>query len=166
MNFAASILYVMQLFNFLFFLFTHSLLRWLVLGSLVYTLYRAYMGYRQKRTFTATDNAARHWTATIAHIQLVMGILLYIKSPLTTYFRKHTGAALHQMEFAFFGLIHALLMFAAIIVITLGSALAKRSNTDEDKFRTLLRWYVAALIIISLAIPWPFSPLAQRPLIR
>lgn len=156
----------MQLLNFLFFLFAHSLLRWLVLVSLVYALYRAYRGYRYQLAFTAADNAARHRAATIAHIQLVLGILLYFKSPIAAYFRQHAGTAVHQPEFLFFGLIHAVLMLTAIVVLTLGSAFTKRKTTDAAKFSTMLGWYAVALLLIFLAIPWPFSPLAHRPLIR
>lgn len=70
------------------------------------------------------------------------------------------------MEFTFFGMIHSLLMLVAIIVITFGSALAKRKTTDREKFKTMLYWFSIALIIILIAIPWPFSPLANRPYFR
>jgi drug/metabolite transporter (DMT)-like permease len=69
-------------------------------------------------------------------------------------------------DFTFFSLIHIALMFAAIIVLTVGSAMAKRQGSDRQKFRTMLMWFIFALVIILIAIPWPFSPLAKRPLIR
>jgi len=57
-------------------------------------------------------------------------------------------------------------MLTAIVIITIGSALAKRKKTDKEKFKTMLVWFSAALLIIFIAIPWPFSPLANRPYIR
>jgi hypothetical protein len=57
-------------------------------------------------------------------------------------------------------------MFSAIIVITIGSAMAKRKATDRERFKTMLTWYAIALLIIFLAIPWPFSPFANRPYFR
>jgi hypothetical protein len=57
-------------------------------------------------------------------------------------------------------------MFAAVTVLTIGSAMAKRQNNQQQKFRTMLVWFIFALVIIFIAIPWPFSPLAKRPLIR
>jgi hypothetical protein len=57
-------------------------------------------------------------------------------------------------------------MFTAIIVITIGSAMAKRKATDRERFKTMLTWYAIALLIIFLAIPWPFSPFANRPYFR
>jgi uncharacterized membrane protein YozB (DUF420 family) len=149
-----------------FFLFFHSLLRWLVLISLLYAIYRAYTGYTSNRAFTATDNAARHWTVTIAQIQMLLGILLYTQSALIRYFWRNFSEAIHQQEIAFFGLLHIILMVMAIIILTVGSGMAKRKQTDKEKFRTMLIWFIIALIIIFIAIPWPFSPLANRTYLR
>ncbi|UFH53201.1 hypothetical protein [Spirosoma sp. KNUC1025] len=147
-------------------LFFHSLVRWLVLGSLLYSIVRAYTGLNTHRVFTKTDNAIRHWTATIAHIQLVLGFTLYLNSPIIKYFFANFKQEMQRIDLAFFGIIHSLLMLAAIVFITIGSALAKRKPTDSEKFRTMLLWFSMALILIFVAIPWPFSPLANRPYLR
>lgn len=146
--------------------FYHSLFRWLVLASLLYAIYRACKGYFSKGTFAKTDNAVRHWTATIAHIQLVIGMVLYLKSPSVKYFWGNFKEAVKNIDVAFFALIHILLMLAAIVLITIGSSLAKRKPTDREKFRTMLVWFSIALTMIFIAIPWPFSPLANRPYFR
>jgi hypothetical protein len=57
-------------------------------------------------------------------------------------------------------------MIMAIIIITIGSALAKRKSSDKEKFKTMGLWFSIALIIIFIAIPWPFSPFANRPYFR
>ncbi len=144
----------------------HSLLRWLVLLSLILSLITACTGLWKQRNFGKTDNAIRHWTATIAHIQLIAGILLYAQSPITRFFREHNAEARQQFDITFFSLIHAILMLIAIILITIGSSLSKRQNSDRNKFRTMALWYALALLIIFIAIPWPFSPFATRPYIR
>lgn len=147
-------------------LICHSLVRWLVLVSLIYSIYSAYKGYYSKLSFTKKDNLVRHWTATIAHIQLIFGILVYVQSPILKYFWKNFKEGIENKDTAFFGLIHIILMLAAIVVITIGSALAKRKFSDASKFKTILIWFSIALIIIFIAIPWPFSPLANRPYFR
>lgn len=145
-------------------LFFHSLFRWLLLAGLLYSLYRASRGYRGKLPFTKTDNAVRHWTATLSHIQLMLGMVLYFTSPVTGYFLKHSREAFrNNPDATFFGAIHITLMTVAVFVITIGSALAKRQENDTDKFRTWLVWFAVAILIIFLAVPWPFSPLATRP---
>lgn len=146
--------------------FLHSLFRWLVLLSLLCSVFRAWKGYFSRKDFSGTDHSLRHWTATIAHIQLVLGITLYTQSPLTQYFWKNFDQAKASLELLFFGLIHIGLMLTAIVLITVGSSMTKRKKDDRERFRTMLVYYGIALIIILLAIPWPFSPLAHRPYLR
>lgn len=146
--------------------FYHSIIRWFVLASLIFAIYRAYKGYYSKAVFTKTDNSIRHWTATIAHIQLVIGIILYSKSPIIKYFWSNFKEAIQNIDTTFFGLIHIVLMLTSIVIITIGSALSKRKTTDLEKFKTMLVWFSIALLIIFIAIPWPFSPLANRPYFR
>ncbi|SHF95300.1 hypothetical protein [Chryseobacterium sp. OV279] len=146
--------------------FLHSTFRWIVLLSLVYALWRAYRGYFHHKTFSNTDDSVRHWTATIAHIQLILGTILYVKSPIVKYFWKNFSEAKESLDLLFFGLIHISLMITAIVLITIGSALAKRKPTDRQKFKTMLIWFAVALAVIFIAIPWPFSPFVNRPYFR
>src|SRR3712207_6928027 len=57
-------------------------------------------------------------------------------------------------------------IFTAIVLITIGSASAKRQSADQQKFKTMLIWFSVGLVVILVAIPWPFSPLAARPYLR
>lgn len=147
-------------------LFFHSVVRWAVLGTLIYSICRAYRGYTQKLTFTKGDDSLRHWTATTAHIQLMLGIVLYTQSPNAKFSMHATGTNGQITQPFFFGVLHLLLMISAIVIITIGSAMAKRKTSDSDKFKTMLMWFGLALLVIFIAIPWPFSPLAQRPYLR
>lgn len=144
----------------------HSYVRWLVLVALLLAIYRAGKGYISKATFTPTDNAVRHWAATIAHIQLLIGIILYFSSPVTKYFWANLKEAAPHKQFTFFSVIHMLLMLTAIVFITIGSAMAKRKHADQHKFKTMLIWFSLALAVVFIGIPWPFSPLANRPYFR
>lgn len=146
--------------------FLHSIFRWLVLLSLLYSIFRAYQGYFSDKIFSKTDDSVRHWTATIAHIQLVLGITLYSQSPIIKYFWKNFTEAREAFDLFFFGLIHISLMVISIILITIGSSVSKRKTDDREKFKTILIYFVIALVIIFIAIPWPFSPLANRPYFR
>ncbi|MGB3467214.1 MAG: hypothetical protein WBA74_18170 [Cyclobacteriaceae bacterium] len=147
-------------------LILHSLFRWLVLISLVYTIIRAGRGYFSKSGFSYWDDKFRHWTATIAHIQLMLGVTVYIKSPLIKQYFADFKTSVSNWDLTFFGLFHIVAMLLAIVVITIGSAKAKRKATDAGKFKTMLIWFSIGLAILFIAIPWPFSPLANRPYIR
>lgn len=147
-------------------IFLHSLFRWAVLLSLVFAVWKAFKGYSTHKEFSKTDDSVRHWTATIAHIQLIFGIILYVKSPVVKYFWKNFSEAKGSLDLLFFGIIHIFLMITAIVLITVGSALAKRKTIDREKFKTMLIWFAVALAVILIAIPWPFSPFVQRPYFR
>jgi len=146
--------------------YLHSITRWLVLAGLLYALYRAIHGLASKREFVRHDNLARHWSATIAHVQLIIGLCLYFISPVINYFLHNYKDAVHQREVRFFGMEHSSMMLMAILLITIGSAKAKRKKEDSDKFKTIAVWYLLALVIILIMIPWPFSPFASRPYLR
>lgn len=144
----------------------HSLFKWLVIVSLIYAIYLGVRGVLFKKKFNKSTNLVRHWTATIAHLQLVIGIVLYTQSPIVKFFWTDYVNASNSMSNLFFGIIHITLMFVAVILITIGSAKAKRASLDLDKFKIIFLWFSLGLLIILLAIPWPFSPLANRPYFR
>ena len=164
LNFHA--LFKQQFFMFQILISLHSIFRWLVLASLLYAIFKAYKGFSAKLSFTKVDDFVRHWTATAAHIQLIIGIILYSQSLAVKHFFAEVRTTGRITEPVFFGVIHIALMLTAIIIITIGSALSKRKLTDREKFKTMLIWFLIALTLIFLAIPWPFSPLAQRPYLR
>jgi len=144
----------------------HSLVRWLVLASLLFAILRAYRGLLGKKQFSRFDNSIRHWTATMVHIQLLLGIALYIISPIVDYFLHNFKDAVHVRDARFFGMEHSLMMLLAIIVVTIGSAKAKRKPTDREKYKTLAIWFTVGLLLILTSIPWAFSPFTSRPYLR
>ncbi len=129
----------------------HSTFRWVALIFLVYAIFRAINGYHENRTFSKADNAFRHWTATVLQIQMMIGLVLYFNTPGTSHF---------------FNFIHLPMMFIAVTIVSIGSAIAKRKAIDRQKYQTMLLWFGIGLIIMLISIPWPFSPLAQRPYLR
>jgi phosphoglycerol transferase MdoB-like AlkP superfamily enzyme len=144
----------------------HSLCRWLVLATLLIAINRSYTGWLTSLAFTKQDNRLRHITATIAHIQLILGLWLYFISPVISYFLHHYKEAVHMRQIRFFGMEHSLMMLVAIIIITFGSSIAKRKNTHKARFKTIAIWYTVALVVILINIPWPFSPMVARPWLR
>lgn len=147
-------------------LFSHSVVRWLVVISLLCSVFRAAKGYFAKSTFNKVDNAVRHWTATIAHIQLLIGIVLYFESPVVRHFFANVRDNLKFFNLTFFAFVHSTIMFTAVVFITIGSSRSKRMASDQEKFKIILLWYTLALLFILIAVPWPFSPFANRPYLR
>ncbi|RFZ81725.1 hypothetical protein DYU05_18045 [Mucilaginibacter terrenus] len=144
----------------------HSLVRWLVLASLLFAIYRSYYGWLGKKKYSRFEDKVRHTTATISHIQFVVGLWLYVVSPITTYFIHNFGTAVRMRDVRFFGMEHVTMMFIAITLITIGSSKAKRKAKDLEKFRTQAIWFSIGLLVILSSIPWAFSPLVHRPWFR
>lgn len=149
-----------------FLLALHSLIRWFVLASMLFAIFRSYRGWLGHKPFTKTDHITRIVTASIAHVQLVAGLGLYFISPVVNYFLHNFKQAVHMRQIRFFGMEHITMMMIAITLITIGSAKAKRKTTDEAKFKTMAIWFSIALLLILSSIPWSFSPLTSRPLFR
>lgn len=134
----------------------HSIIRWIVLGSLLFAIFTSAEGLVTKRAYTGVDKITRGLTSGTSHLQLLIGILLYVSvSPITQSFLKN-GAQRNDQMF-FFGVWHAVAMFIAVILITVGAAVAKRASTDKKKFSVTLIWFSISLITILSGIPW-FRP--------
>ena len=144
----------------------HSLLRWFVLLSLLFAIYRAWRGWLLNKKYAGIDENSRVAATIAAQIQLVAGLWLYFISPVVSYFLHNFKEAVHERQIRFFGMEHITVMLTAIIVITIGSAKAKRKTTDQEKFKTMAIWFTIALLLILSSIPWSFSPLISRPLFR
>jgi len=149
-----------------FILALHSLIRWFVLASLLFALYRAYAGWLGNKVYSKFDDRVQVITATIAHIQLTVGLWLYFISPIANYFISHFKEVVHERQIRFFGMEHVTMMLIGITLITIASAKAKRKTTDQEKFKTIAIWLTIALLVILSSVPWSFSPLISRPLFR
>ncbi|WP_338870148.1 hypothetical protein WBJ53_21985 [Spirosoma sp. SC4-14] len=147
-------------------LVVHNALRWLVLGSLLIALSTSYSGWLRARSYRPIDQAVRVIATSIAHTQLLVGFYLYVQSPIVSYYWKFSPDASQSPEFRFFSLIHIGLMFTAVVIMTIGSSKAKRQPTSHQKFKTIAIYFTITLFVLLIAIPWPFSPLATRPLYR
>lgn len=144
----------------------HNGLRWFVLGSLLAALLSAYSGWISNRPYRPADQTIRVVATSISHTQLLLGFYLYAISPIIKYYWSFKPSFRESPEFPFFSLIHISLMFTSVVLMTIGSSKAKRQTAAQDKFKTTAIYFSVGLLLILLAIPWPFSPLAARPWFR
>jgi len=127
-------------------LVSHSLFRWLVVLSLIVAIITGLRGWMTKKEFTSLDDKVRHWTATIVHIQFMLGLTLYFISPIIRHFLNNLEETMKIRE--------------------VGSAKAKRKLVDNDKFKTMTIYFLIGFVIILLIIPWGFSSFVSRPYFR
>ena len=148
-------------------LFIHSVLRWVLLFALLYSMYRAYLGWFGKTNFSGNDARMRLITIISAHLQLITGVLLFLISPIVRHFLNNFSDAVKIADFRFLAMEHTFLMLIAVTVITIGAAASKRKSTDQKKFKTMAIWFSIALLILIIATPWQLSPFGiVRPLLR
>ncbi|HTO37977.1 MAG TPA: hypothetical protein VL021_06100 [Brumimicrobium sp.] len=129
----------------------HSGLRYIILLLIIIAVFNAYKGIKSGN-YLKKDKMINLFAMIFLHIQLLLGLVLYFKSP-----KVQFGAdTMKEATLRFFTVEHTLLMLIAITMITLGRRKAENEVEIAKKHRTILRSYGLALIIIFLAIPWPF----------
>ena len=144
----------------------HSFFRWIVLIGLVVAIFCSYRAWKQHHTFSKVDNSIRHWTTTITHIQLILGLWIYFISPIVDFFLHNFSKGIHLREIRFFGMEHIFVMLIAITIITIGSMKSKRKEFDVEKHKTIVIWFGIGLLLILSSIPWKFLGLLSRPYFR
>ena len=149
-----------------FILALHSTWRWIVLIIFISSLLRFAYQKKNRRHFTPTDNFLKNAVIFTFYTQALLGIILYILSPITQHFLTHFNTAVHLRQIRFFGMDHSSMMILAGIFLLIGSLKSKNADTDDRRFKILLIWFGLALLIALSSIPWEFSPLTSRPSFR
>ena len=87
-----------------------------------------------------------------AHLQLVVGFVLYFTSPLgvSAFSGENMKNSLSRLYF----LEHPLTMLIGIVLITIGYSKSKRATDNFTANKTVLIFYILGLIAIASRIPW------------
>mgnify|MGYP001410734651 CR=1 FL=1 len=133
-------------------LHAHSGLRWAVLILLVIAIFKALLKWRSNAPFTDGDRKLNLFTMTAAHVQLILGLVLFFISPKV----QLSGAAMKEAVYRFYTAEHSVMMLLAIALITIGYSRSKRAVEDAQKFRWAFIYFLLALIVLLAGIPWPF----------
>lgn len=132
----------------------HSALRYVVLILLILSIVTALGGANDaQRKFTDGNRKLFLFTMVSTHVQLLLGIALYVMG---SKFEVFTQGLMNVAEARFYGLEHMLLMIIAIALITIGHSKSKKATESKAKFKSIAIFYTIALFIIFIAIPWPF----------
>ncbi|HLS94267.1 MAG TPA: hypothetical protein VK017_01815 [Sphingobacterium sp.] len=147
-------------------LILHSYYRWIVLAVMLFQfswlLYHRYMGsVFQKKHFNILFSCA-----IVYNIQLLIGVLLYMHSPLVKAFLNDWTAGLKNRQLRFFGLEHITMMTLALFFSNIITIQSRRRIGTAEGFPFLWRRYIWIFLMILSSIPWSFSPLTSRPNLR
>jgi len=135
----------------------HSILRWLLLLLFLYVVIKSFLGMRSKQRYTSQDEKASLLLLIICDVQLIIGFILYFGNH---WFEKITNGNIKEVMKngfeRFFVLEHILLMLIAIILVHIGRTKIKYATTVQSRHKRAFWFFIIALLIILVSIPWPF----------
>jgi uncharacterized membrane protein YozB (DUF420 family) len=134
----------------------HSILRWVILLLALLILVRAANGLSFKRGYTQSDSKINMWFTSAIDTQVLLGIILYFTSSLTTTALQDFSSAMKNPLQMFFGVEHVFAMVLAMIAAHIGRAMIKKGADAPAKHRRTILWVAITIVIILIAIPWPF----------
>lgn len=133
----------------------HNLLRWLVLIFGLWAVISAISGLAGKKDYTSSDDKSNFFFMLSMDIQLLIGLVLYFTNG---WFErlKHLGDNMKVPMLRFFTMEHALLMIIAWLLVHAGRISVKKASTSHSKFKKSLIYFGIGMLLILIAIPWPF----------
>jgi ABC-type Na+ efflux pump permease subunit len=130
----------------------HSGLRWVVLLLLIAAIADA---YRRAGAKEASLGKLALFAFIFTHVQLLLGLTLYFISPMVQF----SEATMKDSVLRFYTVEHITGMLIAIALITVGYSKGKRMLPDAAGHKRIANFYLIALLLILLSIPWPFRNL-------
>lgn len=131
----------------------HSGIAYLALLALVVVFLYAFFSSISRREFTEKDRKFAMIAFILAHIQLLVGLILYFISPLG-FAMLTSGEAMSDPAARLLALEHPLINILAIVIISVGYIRAKKISTSKGKFRSIYMAYAIGTLLILSRIPW------------
>ncbi len=123
----------------------HSGWRYVVIVLLFVAIVQALLGWTGDKSYTAGHKKLNMFTLISAHIQLLVGLVLYFFSPLTKLATSDAIGRYWKME-------HLSIMILAVILITIGNAQSKKITDELGKHRTIAVYFGIAFLLVVVAI--------------
>lgn len=132
----------------------HNLLRWVVVGLAVWTLFRAYRGWLGDGEWMAADTTAGRLLTISFDVQLLVGLLLAAVSPLIRVVIGNPSAIGSSDLVRYFAVEHIPTMVIAWILVHVTSVLAKRAEVGRLRHRRAAVGYSLSILLVLVAVPW------------
>lgn len=133
--------------------YLHSLLRWVILILLVVNVVRHFANAR--KPFTAQDKILGLFLMIAAHITLLLGLYQWIFGRFGLNKLPEGVSIMKDPVWRFWVVEHPVGMLIAIVLITIGKGVAKKSIPDAAKHKKAAWLFLLALLIILATVPWP-----------
>ena len=116
---------------------------------------RALIGIITQKRFLSEDKDMILISTIVLHVQLLIGIILYLSSPILEKGIQDFAAVMKNSSQRFFLLEHPLGMILAIILVTIGRSKSQKSTIrSKRKYRIIFLLYLIAFIVMAASVPW------------
>lgn len=133
----------------------HSYWAYLVLLIIILATGNAIFKSIGGRPYEAKDFRISLFTLIVSHLQLLIGLILYVVSPRLSLFGEvGMGGIMSDATNRLYLIEHPIVNILAIALITIGYSKHKRQLTSASKFKTIAIFYSLALILLLSRIPW------------
>lgn len=134
----------------------HSYWAYLVLFVVLIATINAIAGNVSKKEFLPKDAKLSLYALIATHIQFLIGIILFFVSPLglTNIQNSGMGTVMKDSVSRLYAVEHPLMMLLAVIFITIGYSSHKKKALASGKFKSIMIFYLIALVLMLSRIPW------------
>ncbi len=132
----------------------HSLCAYVVLAVLTVAVINALIGFFGKKSFLEKDLRISLFTLIMAHIQLLLGVILWLVTPKLLAFEEGMRSVMKDPLFRKLLVEHPLTILIAVTLITIGWSKHKKEHTAQRKFGKIAVFYTFAWVLILSMIPW------------
>ena len=139
-----------------FLLHLHSVGRWIVLLLLLVAIFNSLVA--GDRPFIRTDARTGTILVIFADLMFLIGLAIWFFGGKGYKAIQSMGmsAVMKDSYYRFFAIEHITMMLIAIILIHVGKVQGRKAISDKAKHRRTLIFYLLALLLILISIPWPF----------
>ena len=136
--------------------FIHSYWAYLTLLLIILATLNALKGSFTKQEFSNKDFRLALFALIVTHIQVLIGLILYMFSPSAMGAIKSSGmgSVMKDSILRYFSVEHPLMMLIAVVLITIGYSKHKKKKSSAQKFKTIAIFYTIALVLVLSRIPW------------
>lgn len=134
--------------------FVHSYWAYLVVIVLVVATFNALAKFFGKKEYGGKDMSLALFTLITMHIQLLIGLVLWVVSPNGLQAIKTNGMGGLSSQARQLAVEHPFLMIIAVVLVTIGYSKHKKQRLSTPKFKKIAIFYTLALIAVLAIIPW------------
>lgn len=135
--------------------YLHSYWAYAVLLILIIATVNAIVKSVSDKPYQASDFRKSLFALIVSHIQLLIGIVLYVVSPRLQLFSDlGMGGVMKDSINRLYLVEHPLINIIAVALITIGYSKHKKKLTSVTKLKTIAVFYTIALVLFLSRIPW------------